>query len=248
MAGEPRDALYQVTFGSGALLRQGGLVVKSGKICGIGHHVGEYSGSASFDAGAQLLDLEIGVRVDAAVPIATGLKAGPAGSTIHFKAKGAIPEPQTTFGIDLAGNKGEMTLSLFEELRPPAAAPDISAVPPHPDAFPNGVYMLESAGIGYTTQTVVVLNSGQLLGIGEMGGQYRGEYVFDEVRKLTVFKGVAKLPPGVPLVVGGAVGTQWLTAPLASEGKFNRGRSRFSFSLAGRAIDAALMLRQPLPA
>ena len=140
-----------------------------------------------------------------------------------------------------------MTLRLLDDLRdPPAASGD--AVTAHPDAYPDGIYRLESAGIGYVTQTVVIFNAGQLLGIGEMGGQYRGDYVFDEVRKLTAFKGTAKLPPGVPLIVGGSVGSEWLTAPLASEGKFNKGKSRFSFSLAGRAIDASLTFIQPLPA
>lgn len=246
MADAPRDALFHVSFGGGALLRQGGLVIRRGKVGGIGHYLGEYSGSARIDS-CGLLDLDIGVRVDAGVPIATGLKAGPAGSTVYFKAKTAWPAPQTTCQIDLAGNKGTMTLSLFDDLRvPPAVSGDVATA--HPDAYPDGVYRLESAGIGYATQTVVIFNAGQLLGIGEMGGQYRGDYVFDEARKLTRFNGQAKLPPGVPLVVGGAVGSEWLTAPLASEGKFNRGKSRFSFSFAGRAIDASLTFMQPLPA
>lgn len=246
MADAPRDALFHVSFGGGALLRQGGLVIRRGRAGGIGHYTGEYSGAARLDPSG-LLDLDIGVRVGAGTPIATGLKAGPAGSTVYIKAKIAWPAPETTCPIDFTGNRGTMTLSLLDVLRdPPAASSDAATA--HPDAYPDGIYRMESAGIGYVTQTVVIFNAGQLLGIGEMGGQYRGDYVFDATRKLTAFNGTAKLPPGVPLIVGGSVGSEWLTAPLASEGKFNKGKSRFSFSLAGRAIDASLTFIQPLPA
>lgn len=245
-ATEPLDTVYQVTFGSGALLPPGGLVVRRGKVGGIGNYHGAYSGSARMDAGG-MLDLDIGVRVDVGVPIATGLKAGPAGSTIYFKARLAVPASVSTCQIDLAGNKGTMTLGIVDVLRPVPMPDDTSVGSAHPDAFPDGIYRIESAGVGYTTRTVTVLNAGQYIGVGEMGGHYRGTYVFDAVRKLTNFVGEAKLPAGVPLVVGSAAGPEGLTVPLTSEGKYNRGTSRFSLSMAGRSIDALMTYQQALP-
>jgi hypothetical protein len=246
MASDLRNAFYFVKFGAGALIGCGGLVIRNGKIGGFGNQNGTYSGSASCDADTRHLTLDVGVRVGPAEPITSGLKAGPAGSTIYFKAQGARPDPQTTFPVDLAGHKCEMTLTLLDELQ--ATIDDGDSSGQHPDAFPDGVYRMESAGVGYLTRTVVLFNSGQLLGAGEMGGQYRGTYAFDPIRKLTVFNGTALLPPGVPLVTGGAVGQKWMTAPLSSEAKFNKGKTRLSFGFAGRAIDAALTFLQPLPA
>jgi hypothetical protein len=246
MANDLRDAFYYVKFGAGALFGCGGLVIRSGKIGGLGNQNGTYSGSVSCDADTRHVTLDIGVHVGPAEPIASGLKAGPAGSTIYFKAHGAVADPQTTFPIDLAGHKCEMSLTLVEALQ--VSVDDGVPASRHPDAFPDGIYKMESAGASYLTRTVVVFNSGQLLGAGEMGGQYRGTYTFDPIRKLTIFTGTATLPPGVPLVTGGAVGQQWLTAPLTSEAKFNNGKTRLSFGFGGRAIDAALTYVQPLPA
>lgn len=235
-----------MTFGNGILLGQGGLVVCNGKAAGVGHYHGDYTGTATCHPTEDLIAFDLDVRVPAGLPVAAGLKAGPAGSTLHLRAKGPIPAPEARYDIDLAGHRGEMVLRVFEHLRsPPATAGETTT--PHPDAYPDGLYRLESAGIGYLTHTVVVMCAGQLTGIGEMGGQYRGTYVFDEERKLTKVTGEARLPPGVPLIVGGSVGGDWLTAPMTSEGKYQKGKSRFSFALAGRAIDAELSFLRPLP-
>jgi hypothetical protein len=241
------DAFYRVAFGSGALLQPGGLVVRGGKVGGMGNNGGIYTGTAFCENSSRVLTLDIGVRVAAGTPIASGLKAGPAGSTVYFKAQGAPPEPEMTYKIDLAGNKGEMTLSLLDELAT-GTTKDGDAAVPHPDAFPDGIYLMESAGASYLTRTVVVFNAGQLLGIGEMGGQYRGSYVFDPVRKLTSFTGTGALPPGVLIATGAVVGREWLTVPLLSEAKFNKGKTRLSFAIFGRAMDAELTYQQPLPA
>ena len=77
-------------------------MIRSGKIGGFGNQNGAYSGSASQDAVTRHVTLDIGVRVGPAEPIASGLKAGPAGSTIYFKAHGAISGPRTTFTVDLS--------------------------------------------------------------------------------------------------------------------------------------------------
>ena len=249
MAEVSPDGVYQAVFGGGALIGQGALVLRHGKAGGIGHDHGEYSGAYHHDSSSGVLELDIDVRVPSATPIAAGLKAGPAGSTVRATAKGMLATPSTTLPVDLAGHKCELVLRrvgvLHVSPNPRQSSTDHGV--PHADAFPNGIYRIESAGIGYLTHTVIVLADGHLVGVGEMGGNYFGTYAFDTIRKLTAFTGYAELPPNIPLVTGGSTGPLGLKAPISSETKFNGGRSRFSFSMNGRAVDAALVYRRPLP-
>ena len=243
------DGVYHATFGAGALLAQGALVLRHGKAGGIGHEQGEYAGSYHYDPSDGRLALDIDIRVPTAAPIAAGLKAGPAGSTVRVEAAGRLQDPLTIIPVDLMGHKGEMALRRVGSLPAPPAAQQSGPLgaASHPDAFPDGIYRVEAAGIGYLTRTIIVLAGGRMIGVGEMGGSYFATYEFDPVRKLTAFTGHAKLPPNVPLVTGGFAGPDGLTVPMSSETKFTGGRSRFSFSMAGRAIDASLVYQRPLP-
>ncbi len=250
------DGLYFATFGAGALLGQGALVLLRGKIGGIGHHHGAFSGAYGYDPAGNRIALDVDIRVPPATPIAAGLKAGPAGSTVRIKAEGVLAAPSTTLPVDLAGHRGEMTLSWVGDLSDATAPPPPTIgtgsgppqVAPQSDVFPDGIYRIESGGIAYLTRTVIVLRGGKLVGVGEMGGRYFATYVFDPVRRLTTFTGHIELPPNVPLVTGGSTGPHGLTVPMTGETKFSSGRSRFSFSMAGRAIDSALVYQGSLPA
>lgn len=236
------DAVYRMTFGGGVRLHHGGFVVCGGRVAGIGHADGVYEGTAALDTGTGVATFDIDTRVPRAFVIADGLKAGPAGSTPRIVARGAPPTPIATYVIDISGSRGAMTLELFQPLSSPAGDPG------HVDAFPEGVYRLASAGIGYMTQTIVVLCGGRIYGLGEYGGRYGGDYSFDPVRKMTTFVGYADLPPGVPLITGGSAGPGGFKVPMSAEAKYNgRGKARFSFSFAARAVDAELTLVKPLP-
>ena len=244
------DGVYYVTFGAGALLGPGALILRRGKIGGMGHDAGHFAGSYHYDPAAKLLNLDIAIRVPAATPIAVGVKAGPAGSAVHVQLVGPQPQPSHTFRANLAGHTGELTLQLFAPLcvaSDPAAPASVVSDPPHPDAFPDGIYKVESAGAAYLSRTVIALMDGQLVGVGMLGARYIGTYVFDSIRKLTSCSGHGEVPPHVPLVTGGFAGPQGLVIPITSETKFNGGRSRFSFSMIGRAVDAELIYQGPLP-
>ena len=236
------DAVYRMRFGGGIRLNYGAFLVCGGRIAGIGHADGVYAGTASLDPATGNATFDIGTRVPRAFVIADGLKAGPAGSTPHFVARGAPPTPAATYAVDISGSRGTVSLEHFDSLAPPAGDPG------HADAFPEGVYRLASAGIGYMTQTIVFLCGGKIYGLGEYGGRYGGDYSFDPVRKLTKFVGYADLPAGVPLITGGSAGPEGFRVPMSAEAKYNsRGGTRFSFSFAARAVDAELTLVKPLP-
>jgi hypothetical protein len=118
----------------------------------------------------------------------------------------------------------------------------------HPDQFPDGLYLTQSGGSAYLVRTVFVLSRGYYFGLGPLGGEYEGTYVFDPSRKLTKFAGHVTIPPNTPLVTGGTSGPSSLRTAIASEAKYAAGAAtRFSFSFGGKSVDVALRFVRPLP-
>jgi hypothetical protein len=111
-----QDGIYHAVFDSTSMLGQFLLVLRNGRVAGAGHALGEYEGTYRIDAARGELAFEISVKVPSGVQIATGVKAGPAGSTVTFKGQGPVPNPQERFSVDLLGVRTELTLEYLEPM------------------------------------------------------------------------------------------------------------------------------------
>jgi hypothetical protein len=111
-----KEGIYHAVFEDGALLGQGVLVLRRGKVGGVGHDIGEYSGGYSFDAANNRLTLDLDVRVPAKTPITKDLKAGPAGSTVRIEGQGPAPDPLGRYTVTFAGQPAVLSLRFMRAL------------------------------------------------------------------------------------------------------------------------------------
>ena len=114
-----RDGIYHAVFEEGTDLGQAVLVLRDGRVGGVGHDDGEYDGGYAVDAARGLVALDLIVKVPARTQITTGvtgMKAGPAGSTVSITGQGPSPDPDGRFTVKIAGLPVVLTLRFLRAM------------------------------------------------------------------------------------------------------------------------------------
>jgi hypothetical protein len=238
------EGVYDVRMAEPAAIGPALIILDEGRISGLGHFLGTYTGTYQATADGVGVALELEVKVPAAVQIlngATGIKSGPAGSSVLARGDGQVIGNTIAADLDMLGQTVRVVLAHVGCL--PQTKPE--QVPGR--GFRSGLYRGTFGGASYVSRAVIAGRSGRFAGSGELGAFYQGTLNYDQARDLCQIDGTAEYLPHTPLVTGSTIGHEGAKIPFHSEGKLVDNVARFSISMAGRAVDIHLELMQPLP-